>query len=217
MSDEYYENYINYIRNKMEIRRTRIKMAAARGEISEEEAILKLSVVDRQESNILKMIRRQRREEFWRNFTPPQPADSYDSLVDREFNPKIDAILARMFEVPPGSEEYRELLKEYDRLAAERDYWWEQEREIYSSDSSCFIATAVYGTPFCKELSTLRAFRDKKLRKNLFLNILVKLYYKVSPPLANYIRDKTHIKKVVREVIVDPGVRLSKYILKSEF
>jgi hypothetical protein len=51
----------------------------------------------------------------------------------------------------------------------------------------CFIATATYGSPMATELVALRNFRDKVLLRNSLGRIFVKSYYKVSPPLADYI------------------------------
>lgn len=77
----------------------------------------------------------------------------------------------------------------------------------YSNDSSaCFIATAVYGTPFCEELDILRRFRDKSMRTNLIGNILVKLYYKISPPIADFIRNRYAFRRMTKDLVVQPAV-----------
>ena len=52
----------------------------------------------------------------------------------------------------------------------------------------CFIATAAFGTPFAKEINVLRNWRDDWLIKNKIGSIVVQLYYKFSPPIANNIR-----------------------------
>jgi len=81
-------------------------------------------------------------------------------------------------------------------------------------DSSCFVATAVYGTQSCEELDILREFRDEKLRPSPIGNVLVDVYYKVSPSFADFIRYKLPLKNVVKKILVEPGIKLSKKILR---
>jgi polyhydroxybutyrate depolymerase len=72
----------------------------------------------------------------------------------------------------------------------------------------CFIATAAYGTPTAKQLDVLRAFRDDVLLKSTVGSQLVDLYYKVSPPIANFISEHNVVRTLVRELLVDPIVRV---------
>jgi uncharacterized repeat protein (TIGR02543 family) len=72
----------------------------------------------------------------------------------------------------------------------------------------CFIATAAYGTPTAKQLDVLRAFRDEVLLKSTLGSRLVDLYYKVSPPIANFISEHNFVRTLVRELLVDPIVRV---------
>lgn len=65
-------------------------------------------------------------------------------------------------------------------------------------DTGCFIGTAVYGSAFASEVSSLRDFRDKYLLKNDVGRWLVNLYYKFSPPCANFIGRRPFLKKVIR-------------------
>jgi polyhydroxybutyrate depolymerase len=72
----------------------------------------------------------------------------------------------------------------------------------------CFIATAAYGTPTAKQLDVLRAFRDDVLLKSTPGSQLVDLYYKVSPPIADFISEHNVVRTLVRELLVDPIVRV---------
>ncbi|MEE9564863.1 MAG: CFI-box-CTERM domain-containing protein [Candidatus Hydrothermarchaeaceae archaeon] len=65
----------------------------------------------------------------------------------------------------------------------------------------CFIATACYGTSMAEEVRTLCAFRDKYLLTNPAGLALIKLYYRYSPVVADFIRDKEHLMAVVRECL----------------
>jgi len=66
---------------------------------------------------------------------------------------------------------------------------------------SCFIATAVYGDPMAFEVVTLRHFRDSVLKKTYLGRKFVALYYKVSPPIADWLRTKPNLSGVVRFVL----------------
>lgn len=52
----------------------------------------------------------------------------------------------------------------------------------------CFIATAAYGTPMATDKRDLRVFRDPYLLTNTLGRELAGLYYRYSPPLADYRR-----------------------------
>jgi len=66
------------------------------------------------------------------------------------------------------------------------------------STSGCFIATASYGTPMAKEVRILCKFRDEFLLKNSVGRVFVKIYYRVSPSVADFIRNKPVLRKIVR-------------------
>lgn len=67
--------------------------------------------------------------------------------------------------------------------------------------SNCFIATAVYGDPCCTEVRELRKFRDEQLLCNTFGKVFVSVYYKLSPPLASWLKNKPKISKKIRSVL----------------
>jgi hypothetical protein len=75
----------------------------------------------------------------------------------------------------------------------------------------CFIATAAYGTETAAELDILRDFRDQVLLKNALGSLFVEAYYKVSPPIADFIAKNDFLRAVVREVLVDPVVHLLRW------
>lgn len=81
------------------------------------------------------------------------------------------------------------------------DFWdWLSDR--------CLIATAVYGTETAAELDTLRDFRDDVLLKNAAGSLFVEVYYRVSPPIAEFIARNDLLRPIVREMLVDPAVHI---------
>jgi hypothetical protein len=79
---------------------------------------------------------------------------------------------------------------------------------IWPVTGYCFIATAAYGTETAPQLDILRNFRDQVLLKNALGSLFVKTYYKVSPPLADFIAKNDFLRAVVRGTLVDPVVHL---------
>jgi hypothetical protein len=72
----------------------------------------------------------------------------------------------------------------------------------------CFIATAAYGSPMAEEIEVLREFRDKYLLTNQLGQTLVGLYYRVSPPTADFISQHPSLKPIVRVGLL-PAVAVS--------
>jgi parallel beta-helix repeat protein len=72
----------------------------------------------------------------------------------------------------------------------------------------CFIATAAYGTDTAQEIDILREFRDEVLLPNSLGAEFVSLYYRTSPPIANFISQHEVLRTVVRVGFVDPIVKI---------
>jgi hypothetical protein len=66
------------------------------------------------------------------------------------------------------------------------------------SDQKCFIATAAYGSPLEAHVMALRHFRDRFLMTNRLGTWFVHTYYRLSPPLANWIFRHPTARAVVR-------------------
>lgn len=70
-----------------------------------------------------------------------------------------------------------------------------------SESDGCFIATAAYGTALHEDLDTLRNFRDRVLRQHWYTRWVVFVYYKLSPPIAEWIRRRKSRQRAVRAIL----------------
>jgi alpha-tubulin suppressor-like RCC1 family protein len=83
-----------------------------------------------------------------------------------------------------------------------------------SLPTPCFIATVAYGTPMAGEVEILRRFRDEYLLTNPLGQGLVNIYYKVSPPVAEFITEHPGLKPMVR-VGLAPAVAMSAVVVDT--
>jgi hypothetical protein len=91
-------------------------------------------------------------------------------------------------------------------------FWCSAESSYLSN--YCFIATAAYGTPMAEEIQILREFRDGYLLTNPAGQALVDLYYRVSPPVAEFITAHPSLKSIVRAGLL-PAVAMSTVVVNT--
>jgi hypothetical protein len=67
--------------------------------------------------------------------------------------------------------------------------------------SWCFIATAAYGSYLEPEVMVLRRFRDRVLQRSSWGRAFVAWYYSVSPPVADWIRQRDWARAATRAAL----------------
>ncbi|MGA8848455.1 MAG: CFI-box-CTERM domain-containing protein [Dehalococcoidia bacterium] len=114
--------------------------------------------------------------------------------------------------VPSGTLSYYTSYYWHVRYQDNHDAWSNWSAETFFTVSTwtgvCFIATAAYGTPMAEEVQILREFRDKYLLTNPPGRAFVDFYYRVSPPIAEFITEHPSLKPIVRVGLV-PAVVMS--------
>jgi hypothetical protein len=73
-----------------------------------------------------------------------------------------------------------------------------QTRKSNSSSSGCYIATMAYGSYDHPQVIILRNFRDQTLSKSTLGNILISIYYRISPRLVLVLKNKTLLNSGIR-------------------
>ena len=73
---------------------------------------------------------------------------------------------------------------------------------VGSNVMGCFIATAAFGSKFEKHVQLLRRFRDLFLMPNSIGRAFVNVYYRYSPPMADFIARHDTLRTMVRWSLV---------------
>lgn len=76
-----------------------------------------------------------------------------------------------------------------------------------TTGSSCFIATAVYESPYAHEVTTFRAFRDNHLAQSEIGRLFIETYYATSPPIARLLARSRTLRELSKRIILNPILR----------
>lgn len=71
----------------------------------------------------------------------------------------------------------------------------------YKKSEGCYIATAVYGSYDASEVLVLREFRDTILKKNSIGRLFIRIYYAISPSVAQRLKNHTMINSVTKKLL----------------
>ena len=69
-------------------------------------------------------------------------------------------------------------------------------------EGGCFIATAAFGSNMDWHVKILSDFRDRYLATNPFGRTIIDTYYKLSPPIADYLMQYPSARTVIKYVLV---------------
>ena len=67
--------------------------------------------------------------------------------------------------------------------------------------TACFIATSVYGDPRAPEVIAIRRFRNEVLEPRWYGRILIRCYYRISPPVAGLIRGRSFVTRPLKGML----------------
>lgn len=95
-----------------------------------------------------------------------------------------------------------------DDKEMQRAYLFEETKG--SVKKGCFIATAVYGSPYSPEVRFLRRYRDDILSKSIFGKYFIKKYYTYSPNIANRLKPLSFIK-ILLKMIINTFIKIKKF------
>lgn len=84
----------------------------------------------------------------------------------------------------------------------------ELEKRGIKAKSECFIATAVYASPFAPDVIILKKFRDDTLLQFKTGRHMIDLYYRYSPSIAKLISTHNSLRFVMKYGLVEPFVKL---------
>lgn len=84
-------------------------------------------------------------------------------------------------------------------------------RSNKDGDSRCYIATAAYGGYDAPQVKALRHYRDNTLVKTGAGRLFVKLYYRLSPPIALKLKHTHRINTVIRRFLDKFVAHISRY------
>jgi C1A family cysteine protease len=82
--------------------------------------------------------------------------------------------------------------------SAPTSFTTEQPKPEAGGSTTCFIATAAFGSPLAGQVEILRQFRDRYLLTNYPGQKFVAWYYRNGPAAANFIKDKPLVKAATR-------------------
>ena len=67
----------------------------------------------------------------------------------------------------------------------------------------CYIATTCYGSYDAVQVLTFRHYRDEYLSQSFWGRLFIKTYYTLSPPVANWLKNKHRLNTFIRKNFLD--------------
>jgi hypothetical protein len=84
----------------------------------------------------------------------------------------------------------------------------DEAKKLVQSKKWCFIATACYNSQLAPEVCLLREFRDVVLKRSRLGRVFIRIYYRVSPPIAVFLARHAWPRALVRNLLLMPLVAI---------
>ena len=91
-----------------------------------------------------------------------------------------------------------------------RAYYNSLHNESKDKSDNCYIATTIYGDYNAPQVMVLRHYRDNTLSKSKIGQLFIEIYYRLSPPIANRLKNMRRLNIVIRYVLDKFVVRLTR-------
>jgi len=122
-------------------------------------------------------------------------------FVITDFSPLYDLLIERG--ALYGDVKYIRLFGRYENMTSK------------DLKQGCFIATAVYGSPYARQVITFTHFRDNYLSGNTLGKLFIRWYYRFSPFLASKIENRESAKIFIRILLLNPLHSILRLALKK--
>ena len=96
----------------------------------------------------------------------------------------------------------------YNNFYDQTQYMDSLSQKTFQGGGGCFIATAAMGDYNDHAVLVLSAFRDNILMGSIFGRRFVEFYYRVSPSIANWMRKRSYVCRVVKWLFVLPVTKI---------
>ena len=81
---------------------------------------------------------------------------------------------------------------------------------IREKHTGCYIATICYGNENLPQVVILKNYRDDVLLKNIWGKLFVNIYYKISPKISVFLKNKDRLNHLIKYLILE---RIEKHII----
>lgn len=121
--------------------------------------------------------------------------------MNAAYQPKLKEKVGMMIEFSkhaPGFPRIARKMVAYTKKSKNREIFNDLLTKCNAPRSKCFIATSTYGDPLHPQVQMLTRFRDEVLEEHLLGQLFIWIYYKVSPPVANFLDKNPQLKPATR-------------------
>ncbi len=122
--------------------------------------------------------------------------------MNAAYQPKLKEKVGMMVEFSKHAPSFPRIARKmvaYTKKSKNREIFNDLLTKCNAPRSKCFIATSTYGDPLHPQVLVLTRFRDEILERHLFGRLFIWIYYKVSPPIADFLDTHPQLKPTSRQ------------------